>query len=196
MPTAISLVFLALLCMIAAMDLLYRRIPNRLVLALLGLWGVEQMTFWLTSPVSPPWSVAMTQTGWTLAGAFLVLLAGYALFCLGGIGAGDIKLVVVLCLWMGSERQLSFLTVTALAGGVLALAQVPLGWVERLLATALALVHRRWSGCPLAIRPQGSDAPLPGIPYGLAICFGVIASLFFCAGSGYPGDGVSGLIMP
>lgn len=158
-----SVVIIPVLCWVAITDLLYRRISNRVVLALLGLWLLH--AGWLLTTGQ---AVALS-TG--LLAGLLVLVGGYLLFVMGWMGAGDAKLMAVLCLWLG-DQAFVFLMVTALAGGVLALSMPLLRHAERFLALAL-MQFNGWLPRSAIPRPQalGGD-PATGIPYGLAIASG------------------------
>ena len=52
--------------------------------------------------------------------SFLVLVVLLPLFAFNKMGAGDIKLVSALSLWMGPDNVIDFLSVTALTGGAIA----------------------------------------------------------------------------
>lgn len=162
-----GLVIVPALLWIVVSDLLYRRIANRVVIALLLLWaGYTGWTF-LSDATGARWE----ETASALLIAAVVLVLGYILFTMRWMGAGDAKLMATLCLWLG-EDALTFLMVTALAGGVLALGMPLLRQAERALALVLVRLAR-WL-------PQGTlplpvvlreDAPA-GIPYGVAIACG------------------------
>lgn len=127
---------LAVLLLAAAFtDLRSRTIPN-----------------WLTGAVALlalPWWWAM---GWGLwpdiamqiaLAAGLLLLFG-AIFAMGAMGGGDVKLIVALGLWFPLISMTRMLMVMALAGGVL---------------TVIMLAWHRWR------KAEGR----PEIPYGVAI---------------------------
>lgn len=91
-------------------DYRYGRITNRLVLAVLA-WGlcmqlqrggVSGIIFWLT-------------------GGVLVWALTYPLFCLGTLGAGDVKLFASCAGAMGIKKGILFLCCTFLAAAVLSL---------------------------------------------------------------------------
>jgi prepilin peptidase CpaA len=127
---------LAIALLAAALsDLRRREIDNELTggLALLA------VPFWWASGLSL-WPGAAVQVAFALA--IFLMLAG--LFALGAMGGGDVKLLAALALWLPWRLYLQLSLVTALLGGVLALA-----WACR---------HR------LAQRAE----PLE-IPYGVAI---------------------------
>lgn len=160
-------------------DLLYRRISNRLVLCLLVLWLAHPLMAalgfgsWLQQP-----NWLQVYVGWPLLGAVLVLLVGYALFAIGRVGAGDVKLMAVLMLWAGPQG-VPFLMVTSLLGGVLALAMPLLGMLELALAHGVIRLNAVLPGSKLPLPLIfGSDRP-KGIPYGLAIAAGMFCVLKF-----------------
>lgn len=175
MPIPLTLPMLILppvLLWVVLSDLLYRRIANRLVLALLGLWAVH--TAWLAWQGSP--DLAWGEVGRSALTAAIVLVVGYGLFAMRWVGAGDVKLVAVLCLWLGGEA-FAFLVVTSLAGGLLALGMPVLRMVEFAAANSVArlgVLLRKPLPTPMALRPHA----LPGIPYGIAIAAGAAFVLF------------------
>lgn len=162
---------IAALVWVVVSDLLYRRIPNRLVLLLLAVWLLHPL---LALFGLGPWAAGIewgAWVGWPLLAAALVLAFGYGLFLINRVGAGDVKLMAVLMLWAG-DHGLVFLMVTSLAGGVLALALPVLNMIELTLAHGVVR---------LGTRLPGRDVPMPlilgknrpvGIPYGLAIAAG------------------------
>ena len=109
----------------------------------------------------------------------VALAAGMAMFALGWIGGGDAKLFAVAGLWLGWPAGATFILVTAVAGGG--------------LAVALLGLRSIW------LRPYVQDGPAwfgrlatPGenVPYGVAIAVGALAA--FPAGDlvkAFPGLG-------
>lgn len=127
------------------------RIPNRLSAAILGLFGVYA-------------AVALTPQAAAIAlglAAATLLIAFFA-YCRGLLGGGDAKLLAVCMTWAGPAHALEFLAVTAIAGGVIALALV-----SPLTARAAVAVQRNWP-----VRAAGEKAPMP---YGVAIAAGALA---------------------
>jgi prepilin peptidase CpaA len=97
-------------CAIAAIcDLRWRRIPNALTLGAFVL--ALALIIAGQGVVAGIYAVGV---------ALVVLLAGFALFALGLIGAGDAKLLAVLAAICGSPRCVEFVLYTSLCGGVLA----------------------------------------------------------------------------
>lgn len=175
MSTALSLPHLVLtpaLVYVVVSDLLYRRIANWLLAALLTLWLLHTGLQLLQGHTD----LHALTIGASASAA--VLVAGYLLFVMRWMGAGDAKLMAVLCLWLG-EQSLLFLMVTALAGGLLALALPVLALFERGLALALMQLNA-WLPRPAAVPLPHSlrEHPIPGIPYGIAIAMGAMLVLW------------------
>src|SRR6266853_4097867 len=106
-PTALFLEIL-LLVHVAMIDIATRLIRNEicLVLALLGIAGQ------FASPM---------QVAQSLIAATILLLLLLVIYTRGLIGGGDVKLLVALAIGQPLMGVIQLLTVTALAGGVLAL---------------------------------------------------------------------------
>jgi prepilin peptidase CpaA len=98
------------------------------------------------------WSIAALMH---ISAGGAVLIAVAILFFRGLIGGGDAKLIATASLWMGWAHLPSFLLLTALAGGVLALS-----WVVAKRMTSIALIP------PWANR---YFTAADGIPYGVAV---------------------------
>ncbi len=157
-------------------DLLARKIPNQAVLVLLLGWLLSSVSVIMQSGV--PDMSALRQILWALPGAVAVLIVGFLLFLTGKLGAGDVKLMSVLCLWVGQGHQIVFVMVTALVGGVLALSLPLLNTVPTLVAMGIQTTNRMFkSRFPM---PPALPADLSqGIPYGVAIAFGAVYVLIF-----------------
>src|SRR5262245_8692266 len=91
-------------------DLRSRRLPNLLTFggALLG------VAFHLLA--GGPWDAGLSVGGW-LVGVLLFA----PIFAVGGLGAGDVKLLGALGAWLGPGKAVYLALFTALAGGVMAL---------------------------------------------------------------------------
>lgn len=178
--TLAFVVLLPALCWVICSDLLYRRIHNLLVVMLLLVWCAVPLfaLFGLGPWGGLPGEVLLNRTGAALFGAALVLAVGFMLFNLGQVGAGDVKLMTVLCLW-SSGNQMAFLIVTALAGGILALAMPLLTPVEQACALIWQRATGRWPGLGIAIPTVLTSERPQGLPYGLAIATGAFYTLLF-----------------
>ncbi|MET0250689.1 MAG: prepilin peptidase [Novosphingobium sp.] len=96
----------------AATDLRRREIDNRLNAAV----ALAAPLFWWASGL-PLWPGVVLQIG--CASIMLLLLA--ALFAMGLMGGGDVKLLTALALWLPWRPFLELIVVMAVAGGALTL---------------------------------------------------------------------------
>jgi len=127
--------------------------------------------------------------GWGgVANGVLGLLLGFFLllppYLLGGLGAGDVKALAALGVWLGPGLTLVLFCYMALAGGLIALGVIiykGLFWVylKRGWHWLLSWVLFRAAGEAPAI--DLSQAPAKGIPYGVAMALGMVA-LFWRGG--------------
>jgi prepilin peptidase CpaA len=102
--------------------------------------------------------------------ALAVLAVGFLCFRLGWMGGGDAKLLAVLSLWAGSQGTVSFLLLTGLAGGGLAIALLGLRQTAWLWEPRMQQVL----GFQQLPRLLQQGAPLP---YGLAIVAGFVKTM-------------------
>jgi prepilin peptidase CpaA len=175
LPTYLCLAgFLIMLGLAALKDLRERRIPNRLTGGLAALYPV----YVLVSPIPVAWPAA-------LGLALVVFVIGLGLFARELMGGGDVKLIAALTLWAGPEQFVSFMLVTALAGGALSLFTL---WYRRwgvlieahLAALGLVPAGSRTPALPDA--PSEKSAALSAsLPYGVAIAAGGIAIIIVLA---------------
>jgi prepilin peptidase CpaA len=159
-PTT-SFLEIVLLLYVATIDIATRLIRNEICLALALLGIVGQ----LASPM---------QVAQSLIAATILLLLLLVIYARGWIGGGDVKLLVALAIGLPLMGVIQLLTVTALAGGVLALAHLMMRLLPspRLAPAGSSFVRRvyaieRWRHL--------RHAPLP---YGVAIACGGILTVF------------------
>lgn len=147
-PLWLALIFALLLVAAAVEDAARLRISNLICVLILG--GAF-VAIAITGPVGALWQNIVV---------FGVLLAfGTVLFASGKMGGGDVKLLASAGLWFDIRSGIVMLTSVLLAGGVLALLILALrmfNWSERAVARVRLL------------------KPRAGIPYGVAIAFGVL----------------------
>ena len=159
-PTA-SILEILLLLYVATIDVATRLIRNEICLALALLGIASQL----------PNSMQVAES--LIAAAILFLLLS-VLYTRGGIGGGDVKLLTALAVGFPPTGVIQLLTITALAGGVLALVHLLMRLLPypRLAPAGSSLVRRvyaieRWRHL--------RHAPLP---FGVAIaCGGIWAVL-------------------
>jgi len=153
--SAVVILAIGILAIIAYGDLRRRRIPNELSLAI-AILGLTRMLLGDDAVAAGP----------TLAAAAAVFVAAFLLFWRGILGGGDAKLVAATAILIGYHDLFRFLFVMSLCGGPLALAILGrdnLGpWLERL---------SRPAGMPSAMEATGRiAAPMRStVPYGAAI---------------------------
>jgi prepilin peptidase CpaA len=162
---AIALLFFPLAIVITYMDIRYRRIPNKLVLAIL-LVGL------------------ITNTVFGGSRGFLLSLGGFALafavmfvfHLFGTLGAGDVKLFAAIGAVNGLSLVLPTLLVVALIGGILAIFQMV--YSGRARATMFGVVQFFYGLLPGQRVPR-FDIPADRsytLPYAVPICFGSLLS--------------------
>lgn len=137
----LEIVLLCLVFQAAASDLAWRRIPN--VLVAVGLLLALALHWRLGGG-----DALLTQG---LAGAGVGFLLFLPMYALGGMAAGDVKLVTMAGSFVGPWQALQLAALSAMAGGVLAL---------------VCLQLARW---------RGTQAD--GMPYAVAIAAGTIATV-------------------
>lgn len=155
-PTA-SFLEVLLLLYVATIDIATRLIRNEicLALALLGIAGQ------LASPM---------QVAQSLIAATILLLLLLVIYTRGQIGGGDVKLLVALAIGLPLTGVIQLLTITALAGGVLALVHL----IMRLLPyPALAPAGSSFVRRVYAVERWRHLRHAP-LPYGVAIACGGI----------------------
>ena len=152
---------IVLLLYVATIDIATRLIRNEICLAL-ALLGIAAQ---LASPM---------QIAQSLIAAAILLLLLLVIYQRGWIGGGDVKLLVALAIGLPLTGVIELLTMTALAGGVLALVHVIMRLLPypKLAPAGSSLARRvyaieRWRNL--------RRAPLP---YGVAIACGGIWTIF------------------
>ncbi|WP_332769695.1 A24 family peptidase [Phenylobacterium sp.] len=93
------------------------------------------------------------------------LVAAMAMFALGWIGGGDAKLFAAAALWMGWPAVVTFVLLTGVVGGVLALGLLSL---RSDMLRGIISIGPSWLG-RLA-------TPGESVPYGVAIAVGALAA--------------------
>ena len=148
-----SIALSCVLLITCAFDLKSFRIPNALPLALIALFLIK-----VAAPTGmAPWPSHVTAFGLTLGLGFLA-------FALGLVGGGDAKLMSALALWFGMDALPSFIVMTAIGGGVLALVLLLLRWLF-----ARRLIFSNMAGADAGPRLLERQAPVPyALPIALA----------------------------
>ncbi len=153
MLQSLSLVLLPTLMMFAAAsDILSFRIPNWLNALIAACF------FPIAFLNGLPTLEILSHTAVGIA----MLLVGFALYAKGYFGGGDAKLAAAVGLWFGHEPLLTFLIITSLAGGVLALLMLVLNKLKLIVAIDMRDILNNWGIAESKI------------PYGVAIAVGAV----------------------
>lgn len=150
-------------------DIRFRRVPN-----------------WLTFSAVPLGLIAhsLLPIGqgpvWGLVGFVVGLAVFFPFFALGGLGAGDVKLMAALGAWLGWHDAIWTAAYGAIAGGVMAvLLGLLRGYLGQALSNLKALLTTWWL---VGVRPlpehtlaHGSG---PRLPYALPIFVGLLVTLW------------------
>ena len=150
-------------------DLRSRRIPNVLT------FGAAAAALVYAAIVGGWSGVGFAALGW-----FIGAVAFIVPFALGGLGAGDVKLLAAMGAWLGPLGAFWLALYTGVAGGVMALiVALASGYLRRALSNvSLLLMHWRVFG----LRPmnevslEGSKGPR--LAYALPIFAGLVATLW------------------
>jgi prepilin peptidase CpaA len=150
-------------------DLTTRRIPNVLTLG-------SALAAFVFQATTGGWS----DLGAALAGWLVGAVMFFPFFALGGMGAGDVKLVAALGAWLGPAATFWLVIYTLLAGGVIAVAlTLPTGYLLTAVSN-IAGLFRYWSVAGLKPHPDLTLATGSGprLPYAVPILAGVIVTLW------------------
>jgi prepilin peptidase CpaA len=150
-------------------DLRSRRIPNILTFgSAAAALGFQAMTGGATGAVS-------ASLGWVVGLALF-----FVPFALGGLGAGDVKLMAALGAWLGPRDALMLALYAGAAGGVLAIVVALARGYLRQAFVNIRLLLTHWS--VVGIRPLDeltlSHSAAPKLAYALPIFVGVVVTVW------------------
>lgn len=154
----------------AAWDVTTRKIPNLLTLGA----ALSAAAFYLwTDGVS---GLANSLAGW-MAGTALF----FPFFALGGMGAGDVKLLGAIGAWVGPWAAVWIALISAIAGGVLAIiVSAAHGYTRQALSNLWGLLlHWRVAGptpLPTLTLERGAG---PRLAYAIPILVGTLVALWW-----------------
>lgn len=166
---ATILVFAGLLVTAAVNDVRHYIIPNWLNLAV----AASAILFLVAQALSP---ADMRVVDLSLAsmlraaGAVIVVFAAcLALFAVGVMGGGDVKLIAACILWTGPALMMPFLFLTALSGGLVTLGV--LVRARRQETEAQNIPAKNTEASPV-VNPLSPTMHKAKVPYGVAIAIG------------------------
>jgi prepilin peptidase CpaA len=150
-------------------DLRHCRIPNALTFSA----AAAGLAFHVLAPQG---------SGFAFAGAGLLagLLVFFPFFALGAMGAGDIKLMAAIGVWVGWQPALNVALYGAMAGGVLAVAVAMWqGYLRQALSNIRALLSY-WRVAGLKPLPELTLEAGKGLrlPYALPIMAGLMVTIW------------------
>jgi prepilin peptidase CpaA len=125
--------------------------------------------------VGGPSGLGIAAAGW-LAGAALF----FPFFALGGMGAGDVKLLAALAAWLGPAESVWLAMFAAAAGGVLGLVvALARGYLRAAVSNLwLMLMHWRTQGIGPVPGVTLKDSKSPRLAYAIPITIGVVCTLW------------------
>src|SRR6476659_3504307 len=164
-----EIVVLTVALVAVVFDVRTRRIPNWLTYGA-ALAALAYAAFDAGLP-----GVGTAAAGW-IAGAALF----FPFFALGGMGAGDVKLLAALGAWLGPAESVWVAIFSGAAGGVLGLA---VAFARGYLRTAftnlwLMLMHWRTRGLEPVPGLTLKDGTSPRLAYAVPITIGVVCTLW------------------
>ncbi len=170
------IIFLSIILIVAAVnDLRFQKIPNLLTYPSMGIALVYHFI------MSGPDGLLFSAGGLALGIAVLILP-----YLMGGMGAGDAKLMGAVGAILGAKGVFVAFLFTAIAGGIYALILLLVqrrafkGFWQRQAATLKTFMFTR-QFIPI---PGDSNEKKPKLCYGIAIATGTLLSVF-CELSGY-----------
>ena len=159
-----------------------------IVAAVIDGW-ILKVPNWLTVPLVVAGWMASAYCGgfaglaWSMAGTLVGLALLLPAYAIGGMGAGDVKLMAGIGAWIGATATFYAFCVTSVIGGVIALAMVLYRrrWHHHLLqffCIVDEILVIRSPDALSAIAAQRKSTMLL-LPYGIPIALGTIAYFFW-----------------
>jgi prepilin peptidase CpaA len=170
MFSTVSVVTLSIAAMAAVTDLSSRRIPNLLT------FGSAALALAYHAVDGGAWGFALACAGWLVGAACF-----FPFFALGGMGAGDVKLVAALGAWLGPLGAVQLAIAAALAGGLVAIVvMLRARYVGSALRNLrLLLVHWRVNGLTSVPELTLATATGPRLAYAVPIFLGTLGVLWW-----------------
>ena len=150
-------------------DLHNSRIPNALTV---GAALAAVIVSALTGGVA---AVGSSAAGWAIAAALWL-----PIYALGGMGAGDVKLMAAIGAWLGPASTIYAVLYAAIAGGVFAIAlAIAQGCVRQTYTNVqLLVIHWRVAGFTPHEQLNLATATSPRLAYAVPILVGTLAAVW------------------
>ena len=168
-PLALSALFFVALATGVVTDIRSRRIPNSLVLWLLGLGTIGALMHW---------SAATTPLD-ALVGGLSGLGLWLPFWLLGLLGAGDVKYFAAASVWVGAPLAWRAALLAALLGGVMSVAVLVYRRGVRHTLGEIALQARHASVILADANAGNSDAKQRPFPYALPMAIAIAVAVLF-----------------
>jgi prepilin peptidase CpaA len=164
-----EIVVLAVALVAVVFDVRTRRIPNWLTFGA----SAAALVYAMFDAGLP--GVGIAAAGW-IAGAALF----FPFFALGGMGAGDVKLLAALAAWLGPSESVWLAIFAAMAGGVLGVfVALARGYLRTAISNLwLMLMHWRTQGLGPVPGLTLRDTSSPRLAYAIPITIGVLCTLW------------------
>ena len=164
-----TIAVLVIAALAVGFDVRTRRIPNVLT------FGAAAAAVVFALVVGSVQGTMMTVFAWLLGAALF-----FPMFALGGMGAGDVKLLAALAAWMGPADAVYLAIFASMAGGVIAVAVAVLsGYTRQALSNIwLMLMHWRLVGPKPVPGLTLQDGRAPRLAYAIPIAVGALCTLW------------------
>lgn len=150
-------------------DLHSRRIPNELTL------GAALAAVIVSAVTGGLGAVGWSAAGWAIAAALWL-----PIYALGGMGAGDVKLMAAIGAWLGPAIVIYAVLYAAIAGAVFAIAlAIAQGCIRQTYSNVqLLIIHWRVVGFTPHAQLNLGSAPSPRLAYAVPILVGTMAAIW------------------
>ena len=162
-------IVLAIASIAVVFDVRTCRIPNWLT------FGAAAAAF-----VYSAWQAGFPGVGIAAAGWLAAAALFFPFFALGGMGAGDVKLLAALGAWLGPAESVWLAIYAAAAGGVLALGvALATGYLRTAFGNMFLMVmHWRTQGMTPVPGLTLKDSASPRLAYAIPITIGAVCTLW------------------
>jgi prepilin peptidase CpaA len=149
-------------------DVRSRRIPNWLT------FGAAAAAIVWHLVGEGPQQAGLSVLGWAVAVACFL-----PVFAVGGLGAGDVKLVGAIGAWLGPAAAFYVVLYSAMAGAVMAtIVAISHGYLRTAFTNLRVIVTSWWFGIATIPGLTLADAPGPRLAYALPIAAGTVITVW------------------